>query len=108
MLASNGRPKPAFAALGRALATPFSSARRVTLSLRRRRSHVVARGAGPAGDYMQLEVFRKGVLRYRVLFTLNRFNRYSITLPAVLGRRGLQVRVFQYWTGLGRAAMKRI
>jgi hypothetical protein len=108
LLASNGRPKPAFAALRRALASPFSSAHRVTLSLRRRRSHVVAAGAGPVGDYIQLEVFRKRVLRYRVLFTLNRFNRYSITLPAALGTRGLQVRVFQYWTGLGRGAMKGI
>ena len=54
---------------------------------------------------MGLEAFRGGVLRYRVLFALNRFNRYSITLPAVLGTHGLQVRVFQYWSGVGRAAM---
>ena len=108
LLASNGSPKPAFAALKRALASPFASAHRVTLSLRRRGSHVVARGAGPVGDYMRLEVFRRGALRYRVLFTLDRFNRYSITLPAVLGRRGLRVRVLQYWAGLGRAATKSI
>jgi hypothetical protein len=105
LLDSKGRRKPAFAALRGALASPFSSAHRVTLSLRRRGRRVVASGSGPAGDYMQLEVFRGGVLRYRVLFTLNRFDRYAITLPAVLGTHGLRVRVFQYWGGLGRAAM---
>jgi hypothetical protein len=105
LLDSKGRRKPAFAALRGALASPFSSAHRVTLSLRRRGRRVVASGSGPAGDYMQLEVFRGGVLRYRVLFTLNRFDRYAITLPAVLGKHGLRVRVFQYWGGLGRAAM---
>ena len=39
------------------------------------------------------------------LYALNRFNRYSITLPGVLGTHGLQVRVFQYWSGVGRGAM---
>jgi hypothetical protein len=65
---------------------------------------VVARGSAPVGDYMQLEASIGGVLRYRALFTLDRFDRYSIVLPAVLGTRGLQVRVFQYWAGPARAA----
>jgi hypothetical protein len=108
LLARNGRPKPAFAALQRALASPFASPHRVKLALRRRGSHVLARGSGPVGDYMQLEAFKRGVLHYRVLFTLDRFNRFSIRLPAVLGRRGLRVRVFQYWAGLSRAASARI
>ncbi len=34
---------------------------------------------------MQLEVFKGKLLRYRALFTLNRFNSYSIALPSVLG-----------------------
>ena len=48
------------------------------------------------------------MLRYRALFTLDRFNRYSIALPSVLGTHGLRVRVFQYWSGLGKAAQKSI
>ncbi|HWW90556.1 MAG TPA: hypothetical protein VNY35_07240, partial [Solirubrobacteraceae bacterium] len=56
----------------------------------------------PVGDYMGLEAFVGGALRYRALFVLDRFNRYHIALPAVLGSRGIQVRVFQYWAGIGR------
>jgi hypothetical protein len=39
---------------------------------------------------------------------LDRFNRYSIPLPPVLGTRGLRVRVYQYWAGLGKEAQKSI
>jgi Cellulase (glycosyl hydrolase family 5) len=100
--------KPAFAALARVLADPFGSPSPVTLRLHTRRGAVIASGSGPVGDYMQLEAFRSGVLRYRALFTLNRFDRYSITLPRALGTHGLTVRVFQYWAGSGRDAMRSI
>jgi hypothetical protein len=96
--------KPAFAALARALASPFGSVSPVTLSLRRRGGHVVASGSAPVGDFMQLEALQGSVLRYRALFTLNRFNRYSLSLPSALGTHGLRVRVFQYWQGRGRDA----
>ena len=66
--------------------------------------YVIASGSGPVGDYMELEAFRGTRLRYRALFVLDRFNRYSIALPHVLGTRGLRVRVYQYWAGLGKAA----
>jgi hypothetical protein len=69
---------------------------------------VIASGSGPVGDFMQLEAFEGKLLRYRALFKLDRFNRYSITLPSVLGTHGLRVRVFQYWSGVGKAAQKRI
>jgi polysaccharide biosynthesis protein PslG len=108
VLNSAGRHKPSFAALAGVLASPFGSPRPVVLRLSRRRGHVVASGSGPAGDYMELEAFHGGVLRYRALFTLNRFNQYSITLPQVLGTSGLQVRVYQYWQGPGKATRKRI
>jgi len=52
-----------------------------------------------------LEAFVGGVLRYRALFILNRFNRYTIPLPRVLGTRAIQVRVYQYWAGLAGAAL---
>ena len=105
---AKGARKPAFAALARVLANPFANPSSVTLTLRRRHGGVLASGSGPVGDYMQLEAFQGGVLRYRALFTLNRFNRYSIPLPPALGTRGLKVRVYQYWAGVGRAAQRGI
>jgi len=108
LLTAFGTRKPAFAALSRALARPFESPHPVTLALRRRGARLVASGSGPVGDYMQLEAFLGGVLRYRALFTLDRANRYSIPLPSVLGTSGMQVRVYQYWAGLGRAALASI
>jgi Cellulase (glycosyl hydrolase family 5) len=108
VLSVRGKRKPAFAALAQVLASPSGEPRPVTLSLRRRGGVVVASGSGPVGDYMELEAFRGSLLRYRALFTLDRFDRYSITLPRVLGTHGLRVRVYQYWAGLGKAAQKRI
>ncbi len=108
VLNAKGARKPAFAALARVLASPFATPSGATLSLRRHRGAVVASGSGPVGDYMQLEALQGGVPRYRALFTLNRFNRYSITLPRVLGTHGLTVRVYQYWTGSGHDAQRGI
>jgi polysaccharide biosynthesis protein PslG len=108
VLNGSGARKPAFQALSRALASPFAGARRVKLSLRRSGRRVIASGTAPVGDFMQLEAFRGAVLRYRALFVLDRFDRYSISLPAVLGTRGLRVRVFQYWTGPAQAAQRSI
>jgi hypothetical protein len=103
-----GARKPAFAAFARVLASPFGAPSPVTLSLRRQSSHVVASGSGPVGDYMKLEAFQGSVLRFRALFTLDRFNQYSIVLPSVLGTSGLRVRVYQEWMGPGRDAQKSI
>jgi hypothetical protein len=103
MTAFGGR-KPAFTALGRALARPLASASPVTVALRRRGGQVTAVGSGPVGDYMGLEAFVAGTLRYRALFILDRFDHYSIPLPRVLGTSGIHVRVFQYWAGQAKAA----
>jgi hypothetical protein len=108
VLNANGTHKPAFGALSRALASPFGPVSPVTLSLRRSHGRVLASGSGPVGDYMELEAFRGSALRYRALFVLNRFNRYSIKLPSALGSSGLRVRVYQYWAGLSRAAQRTI
>jgi len=108
VLTARGAHKPSFATLSRVLASPFSSASPVTVGLRRRGTHVLAKGSAPVGDYMQLEASVGGVLRYRALFTLDRFNRYSIALPSVLGTRGIRVRVFQFWAGPARAAQRSI
>jgi hypothetical protein len=108
VLTASAARKPAFAALTSVLANPFGAPSAVTLSLRRKHGRVLASGSGPVGDYMQLEAFRGTTLRYRVLFTLDRFNRYAIALPAVLGTSGLRVRVFQYWAGVARATQRSI
>jgi hypothetical protein len=108
VLNEKGARKPAFAALSRVLASPFGAPIPVTLSLRRQGSHVVASGSGPVGDYMRLEAFQGSTLRFRALFTLDRFNQYSIALPSVLGTSGLRVRVYQEWMGPSRDAQKGI
>jgi len=108
VLSSSGAPKPSFAALSRVLASPFGPVGPVTLSLRRRGGRVLASGSGPVGDFMELETFQGSVLRYKALFVLNRFNRYSITLPAALGTSSLRVRVYQYWAGPGKSAQRSI
>ncbi len=105
-LTAQGARKPAFKALNEAFRQPLGAFSRVTLSLRRSGSHLVASGTGPVGDFLELEAFFHGKLRYRALFIQDRFNRYSVPLPALLGTRGLKVRVFQYWTGASRAATK--
>jgi hypothetical protein len=107
-LNTRGARKPAFAALSKVFASPFGPVSPVTLSLRKQGGRVLASGSGPVGDYMELEAFRGSALRYRALFVLNRFNRYSLRLPSALGTSGLRVRVYQYWAGLGRAAQRTI
>jgi polysaccharide biosynthesis protein PslG len=109
VLSANGRRKPAFAPLAQVLAAPLSGRPApVVLRLRTRAGRVQASGSGPAGDYMGLEAFQGTTLRYRALFVLNRFNRYSLALPRVLGTHGLRVRVFQYWAGVGAGAQRSI
>jgi polysaccharide biosynthesis protein PslG len=107
-ITARGAHKPAFSALSHVLASPFGAASPVTLALRRRGSQLVASGEAPVGDFMRLEAFQGKLLRYRATFELDRFNRYSIPLPRVLGSHGLRVRVSQAWTGLVKAAQKTI
>jgi polysaccharide biosynthesis protein PslG len=96
VLSANGARKPAFAALAGVLASPPANVSRAALRLRRQGRQVVASGSGPVGDFMELEAFQHGLLRYRAFFTLDRFNRFSIALPSALGTSGLQVHVYQY------------
>ncbi len=107
VLNANGSRKPAFAALASALASPGTgSAGNVTLQLHRTAAGVLASGSGPPGDFMRIEAFSGSLLRYRAFFTLDRFNRYSLRLPSVLGASGLSIRVFQYWKGPATAARR--
>ncbi|HTR88954.1 MAG TPA: cellulase family glycosylhydrolase, partial [Solirubrobacteraceae bacterium] len=102
VLTSRGARKPAYGTLSSVLASPLSGrVARTTVRLRRAGGHVLASGSGPVGDYMRLEAFVRGNLRYRATFTLNRFNSYTLPIPAVLGT-SMKVRVFQLWAGPGQ------
>lgn len=107
-LTTTGRAKPSFRALSEAFDRPLGAYGGVKLSLRRKGHQLIASGSAPVGDFMQLEAFQGPTLRYRALFTQDRFNRFSIPLPAALGTSGLRVRVFQYWSGVSRAATRHI
>jgi hypothetical protein len=98
LLSVQGQRKLAFGALSEAFADPLGPTAPVTLIVRRSAHSIVASGSAPVGDYMGLEASVGGVLRYRAVFTLNRFNRYSLTLPAALGTQRVTVRVFPYWS----------
>jgi polysaccharide biosynthesis protein PslG len=104
VLTETGAHKPAFAALRSVFMSPFGKPTVVTVHLSRRRGGIVASGVGPVGDYLQLEAFRAHRAVYRAQFTLDRFNRYRLALPRVLGTQNLRVSVFQYWMGSARAA----
>jgi polysaccharide biosynthesis protein PslG len=108
VVTGRGARKPSFSALSKVLVSPFGPTRPVTLSLRRHGGQVVASGTAPVGDYMTLEALQGTLLRFRAVFALDRFNRYSITLPQVLGTHGLTVRVYQFRTGPTKATQKRI
>lgn len=108
VLNEKGAHKPAFAPLAQAFAAPtVGGLSPVTLSLRPSHGRLLASGSGPVGDYMGLEAFQGSTLRYRAIFTLDRFNRYALRLPKVLGTH-LRVRVFQYWAGVGRGAQRSV
>jgi hypothetical protein len=104
VLAETGVHKPSFGALHSVFVSPLGKPSPVTVRLERHNGRIVASGSGPVGDYMQLEAFSGKRAVYRALFTLDRFNRYSLALPQVLGTQRLRVSVFQYWMGTAKAA----
>jgi hypothetical protein len=108
VLRADGARKTSFAAAAGVLASPFGNPSPVTLRLRHRGGGVVASGSGPVGDFVELEAFKRARLSYRTIFVLDRFNRYSITLPRALGGQGLLVRVYRYGQGALGAIERRI
>jgi hypothetical protein len=103
-LTETGGRKPSFEALRDVFVSPLGKPSPVSVRLSHRRGRIVASGAGPVGDYLQLEAFNGRRAVYRALFTLDRFNRYSLVLPRALDARRLRVNVFQYWMGTAKAA----
>ncbi|HEX3911680.1 MAG TPA: cellulase family glycosylhydrolase [Solirubrobacteraceae bacterium] len=108
VITSHNGHKPSFTAMSNVLASPFGAVSPVTLSLRKSGGRVLAAGSGPVGDYMRLEAFQGSVLRYRAALSLDRFNRFKLALPKVLGTHNLRVRVYQQWTGPSKAAQRSI
>jgi hypothetical protein len=108
MLNTSGGRKPAFKSLAAVFSSPFGSGPRVSLHLRRSGGHILATGTGPVGDYLKLTVSKGGFTRFIEEFSLNRFNQFSIPLPAALGTSGLRVRVYQIWAGPHKATQKSI
>jgi hypothetical protein len=104
VLTETGAHKPSFGALRSVFISPFGKPSPVNVHLRRHRGRIVATGSGPVGDYLQLEAFNGRRAVYRTLFTLDRFNRYSLVLPGALDAEHLRVSVFQYWMGTAKAA----
>lgn len=108
VLAANGRRKPSFYALAKALSSPLAPPTPVKLELRVHDGAVLATGSGPVGDYLRLEAFVHRALRYHAVFTLDRFNNYSLLLPVALGTKNLTVRVYQDWLGSSHDAQRTI
>jgi hypothetical protein len=104
VLTAGGARKPSFAALAGAFADPLASVQPVKVRLTRSGRGLLASGSAPVGEFMELEAFDGSLLRYQATFVLNRFNRFAIHLPAVLGTRGVTVQVYQYGIGPAHAA----
>ncbi len=92
----DGSHKPAFNAMKRAF-LGLARLRKVELRITRR-GGLRAVGGGPAGDAYELDVFKGNQLRYKKTFLMDRNNRFNLSIPAVLGKRGLRIKVYQYWT----------
>ncbi|HEY4096320.1 MAG TPA: glycosyl hydrolase [Baekduia sp.] len=92
------RLKPAFGALQQALSRPLGPLRVPGLTLRRAGRRTVVSGTGSLADLYTLEVSVHGRLRYRAQVRTTRTGRYTVTLPAVLGTRGLRVRITSRWS----------
>jgi hypothetical protein len=103
-----GGLKTSFGPLSRAFVSPLGNPSPVVLNLRRHAGRVIASGSAPVGDFLELEVLKHGKLRYQSIFTLDNFDRYTISLPRVLGTHGLLVRVFEYGEGVRRATRRHV
>jgi hypothetical protein len=97
----SSQPKLAFSKVSQIFASGRARLSPVTVHLRRQGGHVVASGTVPAGDAAELDVNIGPSLRYKATFTPDRYNHYSLSIPASLGTRGMHIHVYQYWSGKG-------
>jgi len=95
----DGVAKPSAKAVSRAFVARRGAVRKPTLRLRARRGRVVASGTGSFVDVYTIDVRRRGVLRYRANFRVDRAGRFKLTLPRALGSSALRVTVRGSWGG---------
>jgi hypothetical protein len=108
VISRSGARKPSFRAVASAFAFPFGPVSRTKLKLHLHAGAIVATGSGPVGDIMELEASARNGRLYRATFVLDRFNRFALQLPRVLGRHGVRVRVWQLWGGQSAGAVAKI
>jgi hypothetical protein len=96
-------PKRAYGEVSSELRTGPGRPRGISLSLRRRGRRVVASGSGPAGDDLEVDVYKRGRLRFKATLRMDRSRHFSVRLPSALGSHGMRVRVYQYWTRVSRS-----
>ncbi|WP_187369312.1 glycosyl hydrolase [Baekduia soli] len=92
-----GRHKPSYSVVSRAGKARRLRTQRMHLT-RRGRSIRVA-GTAPGIDIYTMKVSIGGVLRYRAIIRPNRLNRFTVTLPAVLGTGHMKVTLRRQWDG---------
>lgn len=94
---SNGRDKPAFAAVRRAFSRTLPGPRAPTA----RRSGGRVSGSAPAGDVVEIVARRRsdGRYAYQAFVAPDRFGRYSHRLPSAVAGSGFSLLVRQPWTG---------
>ncbi len=108
VLSEKGARKRSFNALAAAFARPRGPVEGTHLTLGRRRGRVQVSGSGPVGDFMAVEAFVGGTLRYQAYLVMDRFNHFAISLPSVLGTSNVSVRVYSYGAGLAYASRRSI
>ncbi|MCW3004715.1 MAG: glycoside hydrolase family 5 protein [Conexibacter sp.] len=102
-----GKRKPAYAVLGRAARHASGPYRAPVLHLRRGGGVVRASGSAPGIDLYTLRIKVHGTLRYRASVRPDRFNRFSVKLPPVVGTTGLTATLTRQWDGRRYAAKRR-
>ncbi|HMJ34658.1 MAG TPA: hypothetical protein VK501_12130 [Baekduia sp.] len=91
--------KPSYAVLSRAAARKSGKYRAPVLRLRRTGGVVRAVGSAPGIDIYTLRVKVAGTLRFRAVLRADRFNRFSVKVPAALGSSRLTATITRQWDG---------
>jgi hypothetical protein len=100
LLTASGARKPAFGAVSNVFAGKKVAVSKPRMSpLRARGGRVTVKGTATQTEFFKLRVWRSGTLVYRATLRTDRFGRYRVVLPAVIGTSHLRVRLSGTWTG---------
>jgi hypothetical protein len=103
LLDAAGQRKPAWTSVREAFAGNPSRPVAVKLHLQSSGGHTLLTGTGPGADFLVISA-HQGRIVYSAQLVPDRFNGFSVALPAVLGTSGVQVSVYQQWQGARAAA----